>query len=204
MSHHAPDDLSPELLAAYLDGELDGAARATVEAWLARHPEAAAEVEGQRRLTALWQTADPPAPTEADWARTLAGIEASLAPPIRRRPLGPGRTVVAAAILAAAAAALMLAVGLPGPSPRPPEPEEALPLVSADEVRIETLEEADRGAILIGEPPLLEPLVLLTAAEVKVHRALPDDAGRQARVETEESSGVPMIVMPPPEPNRAP
>src|SRR5205823_2431220 len=46
---------SPGQLAAYVDGELDAAACRRVEAWLAAHPEAAAEIEAQRRLADLWR-----------------------------------------------------------------------------------------------------------------------------------------------------
>src|SRR5204862_7458696 len=45
----------PGELAGYVDGELDAAGCRRVEAWLAAHPEAATEVEGQRRLAGLWR-----------------------------------------------------------------------------------------------------------------------------------------------------
>ena len=40
MNRRTPDDLPPELLAAYADGELGPHARDRVERWLADHPEA--------------------------------------------------------------------------------------------------------------------------------------------------------------------
>src|SRR5205823_14557981 len=59
------DGPSPGQLAAFVDGALDPAASRQVEAWLAAHPEAAAEVEAQRRLAALWRATPAPAPDDA-------------------------------------------------------------------------------------------------------------------------------------------
>src|SRR5262245_54407800 len=75
----------PELLAAYADGELDAAARAQVEAWLAAHPEARAELEAQRRLSRrnqkLWHASAGPSPSEASWARVLNRVQSALRTP---------------------------------------------------------------------------------------------------------------------------
>ncbi len=56
-------DPSPEQLTAFLDGELDVAGRARVEAWLADRPAAAAEIDGQRRVARLW--GETPRPSQA-------------------------------------------------------------------------------------------------------------------------------------------
>src|SRR5262249_59243330 len=82
-----PEIPSPPRRAAYPNGDLDDAARIEVEAWLAEHPEAAAEVEAQHDLTRLWRAALPPEPTEAQWAAALSRIEAGLAP--ATAPPGP-------------------------------------------------------------------------------------------------------------------
>ena len=83
----------PELLAAYADGELDAAGRAHVEAWLAEHPEAHAELETQRNLSRkhgrLWQTSASASPGEKSWSRLL----------VRRSSL----TIIIVAIVAAGA-----------------------------------------------------------------------------------------------------
>jgi hypothetical protein len=114
------DELPPELLAAYADGELDESMRAAVERWLAAHPEARAELEDQRELSPanaeLWDRAEPPEPSAVAWASVRRGIAGELAAAGRDRP-GRGRLRVAAlafgglAAAGAAAAAVWLAFG---------------------------------------------------------------------------------------------
>jgi hypothetical protein len=205
MSPRRTDDRGeprPEWLAAYADGALDDATRARVEAWLAEHPEAAADVENQRRLVRLFQAADPPAPSVADWDGLLARVEAGLrqAPP----PAWPRRVAGALGVLAAlaAAAALVAFLSPRPPAPKPDEPaaraEEPLPVVAADEVWIESMDDADRDALVVGEPPVRGPMALLERDEVQVNHLDADERGRRPSVHyTEEGPGNPMIVMPP-------
>src|SRR5262249_58779212 len=72
----------PELLAAYADGELDAAGRARVEAWLAEHPEARAELENQRKLSRsnskLWHASGPQSPGERSWSRLFRRVHMAL------------------------------------------------------------------------------------------------------------------------------
>src|SRR5438552_5519183 len=72
----------PELLAAYVDGELDAAGRAQVETWLAAHPDAYAEVENQRKLSRkngkLWHFSAPPSPGERSWTRLFQRMHTAL------------------------------------------------------------------------------------------------------------------------------
>ena len=82
---------SPGQLAAYVDGELDAAGCRQVEIWLAAHPEAAAEVEGCRRLARLWQSAAPPEPAPAAWAAAWGRVEAALPMRAPARTWGAGR-----------------------------------------------------------------------------------------------------------------
>jgi anti-sigma factor RsiW len=112
-------DPSPEQLAAFFDGELDPAARTRVEAWLAGRPDAAAEIDGQRRAVRLWNDNPPPEPGPDDWAATLAGIQARL-PARSRRPRALPRTLWLCAGLAAAVlvAALLTRLFMPA-APRP-------------------------------------------------------------------------------------
>src|SRR5436190_5975510 len=89
----------PEILAAYADGELDAAGRARVETWLARHPEAAADLDAQRewsrRNRRLWQSAAGPQPSDARWSRLFSSIQQALtappAQPLVRRWYSRGR-----------------------------------------------------------------------------------------------------------------
>jgi hypothetical protein len=191
---------TPEQLAAYADGELDGCPegeglRRRIEAWLARHPEGAADLEAQRALTRLWQATTPPEPSEAAWADVLARLERVPPAPATGPARSARRLALAAwvtAALAAAAAAVWLAVvwfragtdpqlvhqGPPGPGPRHPEakrvpdPElvEPFPVATSDEVEILSIPGADTVTLVVGELPLQGPMVLVAAGEVEVMR----------------------------------
>jgi anti-sigma factor RsiW len=203
MSAHNADDrapLPPELLAAYADGELSPAECQRVEAWLADHPEARADVEAQRRLARLFDEAVPPAPADDQWADALARVEQRLAAPPVGRPAWRRRAAIALAAAAAVAALVLLALALKGPpSPAPeaqPEPlaDEAWPVVSADDVEILSMDDRDRGAIVVGEPPVSEPLEMLTEDEVKVNK-WPDGPGRVGRLRVSPGPGAPYVQM---------
>ncbi len=194
---------TPEQLAAYADGELDGrpecaALRQHIEAWLAHHPEADAEVEAQRRLAQLWQASSPPEPSEAAWNDVLAQLEQHAA----TRPAAParlglfGKRALAAGVVAASAAAVWLTLawlkppaggevarqGPPRPEVRPqpvpprpaPRDVEPFPVATADEVEILSIQGADTGTLVVGEPPVRGPLVLVAQGEVEVTRAEPE------------------------------
>jgi hypothetical protein len=193
---------TPEQFAAYADGELDGhpaleRLRGRIEAWLARHPDAAAEVEAQRRLAQLWQDTTPVEPSEAAWG----GVLERLGSLPRTPPAGPGRRGVgrlalwAGALLAASAAAVWLALALSSPGPgRPaappanpqPDPQERaakpqpapevlepFPVATADEVEILSIQGDDMETVLVGEPPVRGPLVMADPGEVELKRAKP-------------------------------
>ncbi len=104
-------DPSPEQLAAFLDGELDPATAARVEAWLADNAAAAEELDGQRRVLRLWRANPPPEPGPAAWTTVLSRVEARL-PAARRRPR---KWPIALGVAAGAAAAVFAAVFLSRP-----------------------------------------------------------------------------------------
>jgi hypothetical protein len=186
---------TPEQLAAYADGELDGCPdlgplRQCIEAWLARHPEAAADLEAQRRLAQLWQATTPPEPSEAAWQRVLDRLET---PAPDGRGAVPRLAAWAVAALAAAAAAVWLALNLlrpadgpevarqlprvPGPPVRvepPTEPVEPFAVATSDEVEILSIGGADTATVAVGELPLNGPMLLVQAGEVEVQRAEPE------------------------------
>jgi hypothetical protein len=157
---------TPEQLAAYADGELAGADRAAVEAWLARDADAAAEVESLRRFTQAWRDAAPAPPGPEAWSVVRNRIEAALdAPPAPRR--WPRRLLLgaaAAALGAAAAAVLALALSNPGrapPAPVPPTPDpepiaavEPFPVVGPEDVVIVSICGADTGCLVAARPPV--------------------------------------------------
>jgi anti-sigma factor RsiW len=204
----------PELLAAYVDGELDAPVRRQVEAWLTEHPEAAAEVEAQRRLAQSWQAGSPPEPTQAEWAAVLDRIEAALPsaavePKETGSPWGlgirPWLTRAAALLIAvllggAGVAALVLAL-LPGRPVSPDdlaarEPAEPYPVVLAGEVEIVSMHGADAAALVVGEPPAKGPYALLARGEVTLLAIEPDEDDMVPLVTMNESTTAPMIVAP--------
>src|SRR5437016_1276121 len=65
-------------LTAYVDGELSDEERARLEAWLARHPEARAEIDAQRRLAACWERCPVPEPDIVAWDDALSRVESTL------------------------------------------------------------------------------------------------------------------------------
>lgn len=193
----------PHELAAYADGELGPTAQRNVEAWLASHPEAAASLDEQAKLTQLWQSASPPLPTEADWGALLHRIEAALP---GRVPAGrPSRwrlgylAVVAATLLlgltlAAGGGALLLRNGPPVVTD--PQDDEPFAVVSPEDVEIISMDGDDVGALVVGAPPVRYPLVLVSAGDVTLesNEARVDDMYRI--VGMGDGSKVPMILAP--------
>jgi anti-sigma factor RsiW len=206
MSHHGDNTEEPaaDLLAAYVDGELDAAGRARVEAWLSRHADAAAEIEGLRRLARLWQASRAPDPGDKAWADTLSGIDQGLPRgPWTQRPARPGagfmRRLVG--IGGAAAAALLLLALIPLGGTRRADlivdSEEPYPVASAEDVEIISLEAADLGALVVGELPMREPVVAAAPSDVRVRSVLPDKDGMMPTVRIAlDDSAVPIIVAP--------
>ena len=189
MSGRLPDDLPPELLAGYADGELCPDLRARVQEWLARHPEFLDRLESQELLgpgnAELWNAVRPPAPGAGDWA----GVRKEVAGRLRRR--GGWRCWAGAAGLVAAAAALVvvfldnpppcavrncLPPAAPGPAPATDD-DEPYPVARADEVRYLSLPESAAPMLVVGEHPLKE-LVLARDDEVEFHGLGSDAAGQ--------------------------
>lgn len=194
---------TPEQLAAYVDGELEAAGRRQVEQWLAGQAEAAADVEAQRRLLALWRKLPLREPAEADWAATLGRIQAACVTPTR--PAVRQRLAWIGVALTALAATLALA--LFRDSPRRPgtrvQPQlvvvpavERLPVATATEVEIISMDAADAALLVIGEPPVNEPLVLAAPGEIKLDKMEPDEDGMVPHFADSQGPDAPMIVVP--------
>lgn len=129
MTTPPPNDFPRELLAAYVDGELDGDARARVERWLADHPDARDEVNAQRALspanTGLWERADPPKPSEGKWSGCLGAVERRLEAPAAAPRWRAGVWAIAGlATMGVAAAVAWVAFG---PATQPPPADELKP-----------------------------------------------------------------------------
>jgi hypothetical protein len=204
MSQRRADDVPPrpEQLAAYADGELGAAAHQQVEAWLASHPEAAAEVDAQRRLPGLCRAAPPPEPGEPAWAAVLARLQQAVTAttPAPRKRRGWVAAVVA---VAGAAAALGLVLtqgrwGMPDELPAPTEALAVVPLPAARvaDVEIISMDAADTDSLVVGEPPVREPLVLASPGEVRLDKVEPAEDGMVPSLPGPDSPDVPMIVVP--------
>ena len=154
---------SPELLAAFVDGELFGPEASRVEAYLAEHPEARAEVAEQRRLERLWDRTTPAEPGRAAWQRTLDRI---LAGPRRTQPRSRRWTFFVAAVVAAAAVGLVLWTGMS--RPRSPAPVDPLPVAQSSDIEIVRIDGDDVGAIVVGRLPLVGVLELANAGEIEI------------------------------------
>lgn len=176
---------TPEQLAAFADGQLQGTERERVEGWLFEHPDASAEVESYRRLARLWQTAPIPQPPAEAWDRTLQRIKDRL-PVDRRFPWGG---------LAGLGAAAAILVGLLLPQwlgPRTQYRGEAMPfpVVAAQDVTIISMDAADIDKLVVARPPVdLREIAFANHDDVRLIG--PADADIRL-----EDWGAPMIVDP--------
>ncbi len=194
----------PELLAAYADGELDAAGRARVEAWLAEHPEARAELENQRTLSrtnaALWKSSAPRSPGERSWSKIFHRVRMTLA----HRPPEPARhSLRFRPVLATlgVAAAVLFAIGLfrPGePFPLPPsvgDDDTVLVMADAADIDIQSIQYTDAELLVIGQPPLTGQVVLAAPGDIQLEKVAKDTDGM---VPAPMASGpnVPMLCVP--------
>ena len=211
-----PDLTWPQLLVAYADGVLDGAARRRVEEWLRQHPEAATDLDAQRALSPrnarLWAAVEPPIPTESRWNDVRFGIERRLLPSAvmpRRRPsrnhwLRRGLMLAALAVTGATAAAVLVAV-LPPRHVLPPVPtartafdigDDVLAVTRPEDVDIVSIRHADSSNLVVGQPPVRERLVLASAGDVTLGIILPDADGNMPLIQMEGPDGPGILVTP--------
>jgi anti-sigma factor RsiW len=199
---------SAEDLAAYLEGELITARWLQVEAWLAEHPEVAAELESQRELAVYWshvfQSHRPPEPSAEQWDKTLAQVESGLARPAASRaverylarpmPRSGGRWT-----RWFAAAAAVMAMMLAGERLSRPviSADEVFPVATPEEVDILSVHGQDMAYLVVGDTPLKEPLALATGEDILVESIQPDADGMVPHVGmTPEDTASPMLVAP--------
>jgi len=191
MTPRQPENLPPNWLAAYADGELSAADRARVERWLADDPAARELLENQEsfapRNTELWNLVRPPSPSARQWHETFEQIAPKASPP-RRAWAGWLGTLG----LLATAATLVLALpgrqhpclnappdALPDQYPVGPSDDEPYAMALADEVRIISLPEAAAGLLLVGEHPIGDSLIVLAGRdEIAYFGVGADFAGR--------------------------
>jgi anti-sigma factor RsiW len=208
MNRRTPDDLPPELLAAYADGELGPHARDRVERWLAEHPEAREIIETQESIgpgnAELWDMASPPEPGARRWSEVGDGIRAGT----RVSPVQRGLSWAGPAALMATAAALIMALPTddrPQPQLLPAVPaaastvqDEPYAMATDADVQIVSLPEAAAHLLVVGEHPLGNGLVVLARSdEVEFLGIGSDREGRfpEAPIETAPDDS-PMIWAP--------
>jgi anti-sigma factor RsiW len=75
----APDPMDHDLLSAYLDGELDDASRAEVDARLAESSEWRAELDEVRGARTMLRAVAPRRAPDGFWETVLAAVEAGVA-----------------------------------------------------------------------------------------------------------------------------
>lgn len=176
MTTSEPDDLPPETLAAFADGELAPRDRDRVEQWLADHPEARDLLDDQESLgprnAEFWNAVRPPEPSHWQWAAVRDGIRGQAPAWANRR----WRPWVASLALAAAATAATVVVVLPPPdrpvsadpvvTPRPADlDDEPFAMAGPDDVRILSLPESAAHLLVVGDHPLRDTLVVLARSD---------------------------------------
>jgi hypothetical protein len=181
VKHDENNQPTPEMLAAYADGELPPRECGMIERWLIEHPDARADVEAQRQLGRLWHATRPNEPDNETWTAALAGIRVQLpdaAPkrPHRRFPLPWLAGLAAAAAVAALAWMLTINSNENARNSRPrPEPEETpFPVASAEDVVITSLSDADDDLVLVGLPPLRGTMILADPGDVHMEDIPPN------------------------------
>jgi anti-sigma factor RsiW len=203
--HNRRNRSCPELLAAYVDGELDPVARARVEAWLAEYPEARAELETQHRLSRrnqkLWNATAGPSPSEASWARLFHKVHGALNTRAEPAATRPRRRWVPVAAFAAAAAAVIFGVLLLRPPVgggrvSPADDEPAWAVASDADIEIVSIQDADADRLVVGELPLRGPVQLAAASDVELVKVEKDTDGMMPLVQMNAGPNAPMIVAP--------
>jgi hypothetical protein len=188
--------LDPRLLAAYADGELDPRQQAAVENQLATDREARNEVAHQRAVTDAFRNASIPEPDESRWNDSLAIIRLRLGKEkawrsgrIRGWWVGIG---MAAAVLAFALVLRYTQRTIPVPETSPALPNGPLEVVSADDVVITSIDDDAREAVVVGDMPVRDPLVLADHGEIRIDQMLPEQ-GMQTQY-SQEGVTNPMII----------
>lgn len=183
------DTPSPEMLAAYFDGELEGNEllrrhKQFVEQWLLQHPEAA-DLASWQRLQQLWHATSPDTPVSGVWEDAWQQIQQRLDRPTSAPPREyPTRhwarlTGLVAAGVAAVFALLWLlpwrthegdvpVAVQPKPAPVNIAVVEPLPVAAEAEVEIITVPGDGSEALVIGNLPLEGPVELAAPGDISL------------------------------------
>ena len=195
---------TPELLAAYFDGEFEGRddlslLKQRIEEWIAADTEAQEQLANQRRLLQIWHETTPPEPAAEQWASMFARLEpmakSLTAKPAPPRPWSLRRLGTLASVAAALAGVVIYLTSIVPPGePNQPAPavleknaiqvaqrqspkdddEEILPVAHANEVTIVHVEGADAHTLVVGQLPLQGLLELVAPGDVVLTLIRPD------------------------------
>jgi anti-sigma factor RsiW len=188
----------PEVLVAYVDGQLEPQATQQVEVALATSLAGQTLVEDHRHVLQTIREAPLPEPSAEAWERTFENIAGAVLSR-DRRVLTNRRRLGWRTLATAAAAALLLA--LPGELGLRPEAPLALaevvpfPVAAAQDVEIVSIDSADLKSLLVGQPPLRGLLELAGAGDVLLHFTELDEHSWVPEMERQE--GVTPIFMVP-------
>lgn len=176
---------SPELLAAYADGELDSRddaveLRGRIEAWLAQNPRAAADLAKNNQLKTLFERTRPPSPSAETWREVLHRVEN---PPSTRPTPVASTAWPRGAVLVAAGLLVAVLVGIWN---SPTAPVEPFPVASDRDVEIVYVEGNALESLVIGQP-LPGVLELAEPGEVAITSVSP--ASRDNMVPTVQTEG---------------
>lgn len=191
------DPLPPpcaERLAAYYEGTLDAAQRQIVEDWLVEHPEVAAEFIALQQMQHLFQSAAAPELSESAWAAVRERVDQELCRP---RSTARSRRWLGWSAAAVAGIALGLMVRSRPVPVAPQEVAEVFPVAVAEDVEITSVDAAGARALLVGTPPVREPIVLMVAGDASLKRVAIERDGQfpEVRMAPGEQTA-PMIVAP--------
>jgi anti-sigma factor RsiW len=184
---------SPELLAAYFDGEFEGrddlaGLRRRVENWLADHPQAAADLAGYRRLRQLWQETTPPEPNLGTWSNLMAHLEVCRPESVWRQPRS--RSLLPRAVLLGLVASVLILVFA---QQRPSPDDEPFPVATEQEVVILHIEGSDTSSLVVGQLPLQGALELAGPGEVTLTSAQPAEGDNMVPEFQAGAQGRPII-----------
>lgn len=200
MNHNSFSPQCAERLAAYFEGTLPPQERQQVGNWLADHPEVVEEVRALQQLSQAVRSSAPPEPPEDIWLGMRKRIGQELADTTTRQESSERRkSAWRAGWWAAAAAGFSLLALWPSWREKPIDAvaESAFPIASAEDVEIVSVDAAGARALLVGEPPLQKPLILMAAGDATLKSVEIVPAGQFPEVwmgPREQES--PMIVAP--------
>ncbi len=186
---------SPELLAAYFDGEFEGRddlslLRQRLEEWLAGHPQGQDDLAHYQRLRQVWHDTMPPEPAREQWDALLRQINAALAQSKPPTPL-PWIWKMAAG-LAAACVLFVFALTLFRNVQRAPD-DEVFPVATESEITIFRVEGDDAPTLVVGELPLKGPLELMGPGDVTFTSIQPDASDNMMPHVHTTGPGAPMV-----------